>query len=50
MVLLGRIARSTPELADAALDALEIIDHVRAAKIAAAIRKSAPCSAMPCRA
>ena len=50
MVLLGRIARSTPELAGAALDALESIDHVRAAKIAAAIRKSAACSARPGRA
>jgi hypothetical protein len=50
MVLLGRIARSTPELAAAALDALEIIDHVRAAKIAGAIRKSVPCSARPGRA
>jgi len=38
MILLGRIARSTPDLADAALDALENIDHPRAAAIAAAIR------------
>jgi HEAT repeat protein len=38
MVLLGRIARSVPALTDAALDALESIDHARAAAIAAAIR------------
>ena len=38
MILLGRIARSTPDLADAALDALENIDHPRAGAIAAAIR------------
>jgi len=38
MILLGRIARSTPDLADAALDALENIDHPRAGAIAVAIR------------
>jgi hypothetical protein len=38
MVLLGRLARTTPALADAALDALESIDHPRASAIAARIR------------
>ncbi|HLK83351.1 MAG TPA: HEAT repeat domain-containing protein [Xanthobacteraceae bacterium] len=38
-VLLGRIARSRPALADAALVGLENIDHARAAAIAAAIRQ-----------
>lgn len=38
MVLLGRIARTTPALADAALGALESIDQPRATAIAAAIR------------
>jgi hypothetical protein len=38
-VLLGRIARSTSVLADAALASLENIDHVRAVAIAAAIRR-----------
>ena len=38
MILLGRIARSTPDLAEAALDALDNIDHPRAGAIAAAIR------------
>jgi hypothetical protein len=38
-VLLGRIARSRPALADAALTSLENIDDVRAATIAAAIRR-----------
>jgi HEAT repeat protein len=38
MVALGRIARSEPALSDAALDALEGIDHPRADAIAAAIR------------
>jgi len=42
LVLLGRIARTRPELADAALAALESIDDPRAAQIAAAIRKSRP--------
>lgn len=39
MVLLGRLARTTPGLADAALDALESIDHPRASAVAAAIRR-----------
>jgi HEAT repeat protein len=38
MVALGRIARSEPALSDAALNALEGIDHPRADAIAAAIR------------
>ena len=38
MVLLGRIARSTPALSDAALNTLESIDHPRACAIAVAIR------------
>ena len=38
IVLLGRIARSTPALSDAALNALECIDHHRADAIATAIR------------
>jgi HEAT repeats len=38
MVLLGRLARTTPALADAALYALESIDHPRASAIAAALR------------
>jgi HEAT repeat protein len=37
-VLLGRIARAAPNLADAALDSLDGIDHPRAAAIAAVIR------------
>ncbi|HTE81778.1 MAG TPA: HEAT repeat domain-containing protein [Reyranella sp.] len=39
MVLLGRLARTTPDLADAAIDALESIDHPRASAIAAAARR-----------
>jgi hypothetical protein len=42
LVLLGRIARNRPELADAALSALESIDDPRAAQIGATIRKSRP--------
>ena len=38
VVLLGRIARTAPAFADAALEALESIDHPRAAAIAAAAR------------
>jgi hypothetical protein len=38
IVLLGRIARSTPALSEAALNALESIDHHRASAIATAIR------------
>lgn len=46
MVLLGRLARTTPHLADAAVDALESIDHPRASAIAAAVRRlpSSPAS------
>jgi HEAT repeat protein len=40
VVLLGRIARAGPGLADAALDALESIEQPRAGAIAAAIRPS----------
>jgi hypothetical protein len=42
LVLLGRIARTRPELADAALTALESIEDPRAAQIAAVVRKSRP--------
>lgn len=42
IVLLGRIARSMPTLADAALDSLESIDHPRAGAIAAGIRRLQP--------
>jgi hypothetical protein len=38
VVLLGRIARSAPELTAAALDALEDISHPCAGAVAAAIR------------
>ena len=38
VVLLGRIARTTPALADIALEALESIDHPRAESIAASVR------------
>jgi hypothetical protein len=38
IVLLGRIARSTPDLSDVALNTLESIDHHRARAIATAIR------------
>ena len=37
IVLLGRIARSKPALSDAALNALESIDHHRASAMAIAI-------------
>jgi HEAT repeat protein len=37
ITILGRIARDLPELADAALDALEAIDHPRAERIVARI-------------
>jgi HEAT repeat protein len=33
VVLLARIARTVPDLAEAALDALEVIDHPRAAQV-----------------
>src|SRR5258707_374196 len=45
-VLLGRIARSRPALADAALISLENIDDARAATIAAAVRRLRPCASM----
>jgi hypothetical protein len=38
IVLLGRIARSTSPLSDAALNALENIDHPRASTVALAVR------------
>jgi len=38
IVLLGRVGRRAPELADALLDALEAIDHPHARTVAAAIR------------
>ena len=40
LVILGRIARTTPDLADAALEALESIGSPAAIKIAAASRRS----------
>src|SRR5215472_779388 len=40
VILLGRIARTIPHLAEAAIDALETIDHPRAARIAAEMRVS----------
>ena len=33
VVLLARIARTMPDLAEAALDALEIVNHPRAAQL-----------------
>ncbi len=45
-VLLGRIARSRPALADAALISLENIDDACAATIAAAVRRLRPCASM----
>jgi hypothetical protein len=42
VVLLGRIARSAPGLAAAALDGLEGISHPRAEAVAAAIRRRQP--------
>jgi HEAT repeats len=47
MVLLGRLARSAPGLAGAALDALESIDHPRAGTIAVAIPRPPQSSAGP---
>lgn len=47
MVLLGRLARTAPALADAAIDALETIDHPRASVIAAAVRSPPPSPASP---
>ena len=40
LVILGRLARTRPELAEAALDALDGADTPRAATIAAAVRRS----------
>jgi hypothetical protein len=42
LVILGRIARTRPELADAALVALDSIGSSRAVKIAAVSRRSLP--------
>lgn len=42
VVLLGRIARAAPDLAEAALDALGAADHPRAQKIEDDIRRSRP--------
>jgi HEAT repeats len=39
-VLLGRIARAAPGLADAALDSLDSINHPRAGTVAAALRRA----------
>jgi len=39
VVLLGRIARAMPDLAEAALDSLDNIDHPRAGAVAAAIQR-----------
>ena len=40
VVLLGRIARTLPDLQEAALDALQAIDHPRATQILAVFRVS----------
>jgi hypothetical protein len=42
IILLGRVARTVPHLTEAALDALDAIDHPRAEKIAADIRQNRP--------
>jgi hypothetical protein len=42
IILLGRVARTVPHLTEAALDALDAIDHPRAEKIAADIRENRP--------
>jgi HEAT repeats len=42
VILLGRIARTMPGLSPAALDALDAIDHPRAARIVAEIRQNRP--------
>ena len=47
MVLLGRLARTMPDLADAAIDALESIDHPRAGAIAAAVWRPPPSAVSP---
>jgi hypothetical protein len=38
MILLGRVARTKPDLSQAALDALDAIDDPRAEDIAASVR------------
>jgi hypothetical protein len=48
MVQLGRIARTEPELSDAALNALEDIDRPRATAIATAVRNVLPPALRPC--
>jgi HEAT repeat protein len=50
VVLVARVARARPDLAPAALDALDRIDHPNAAKAAAALRKAAAVAAAagPC--
>jgi HEAT repeat protein len=48
MVQLGRIARTEPTLSDAALNALEDIDHPRASAIATAVRNGLPPVLRPC--
>jgi HEAT repeat protein len=48
MVQLGRIARTEPELSDAALNALEDIDQPRATAIATAVRNVLPPALRPC--
>ncbi|HEV8408228.1 MAG TPA: HEAT repeat domain-containing protein, partial [Sphingomicrobium sp.] len=48
MVQLGRIARTEPTLSEAALNALEDIDHPRASAIAAAVRNVLPPALRPC--
>jgi len=47
MVLLGRLARTRPDLADAAIEALASIDHPRANTIAAAVRSLPSSPAAP---
>ncbi len=42
LILLGRIARTAPDLTVAALDALDATDHPRAVKIAGGIRENRP--------
>jgi HEAT repeats len=49
MIQLGRIARTEPTLADAALDALEDTDHPRADAIATAARNLQPNTTAPSR-
>jgi hypothetical protein len=42
LVLLGRVARSTPHLSERAVEALHSSDHPRGEKIIAALRESGP--------